>query len=228
VAIASSGDELRSVNAQTTEGQLIDTNSPVLGLAVRRVGGIVTQLGLSPDRLEVMTANFAKGLTHDVLLTVSGASVGERDFTQDALRALGVEVEFWKVAMKPGKPLLVGRKGSTLVFGLPGNPVSALVSFELFVRPALRVMQGLRASSGTLCARLDGSVTKTTGIRLFARAVAELRGGTWWATPLSSQSSGALASASGATHLISVAPSVTSLAYGDQIDLIPLAWSGAD
>ena len=78
-----------------------------------------------------------------MLITVSGASVGEKDFAQGALAELGVPMDFWKVAMKPGKPLAVGRKGSTLVFSLPGNPTSALVTFELFVRPALRALQGL-------------------------------------------------------------------------------------
>ncbi len=223
VAIASSGDELFAVG-ETGPG-LIDTNTPMLALAVTRAGGLPTQLALSPDRLEVITQSFSKGLDFDVLLTVSGASVGERDFTQDALRLLGVEVEFWRVAMKPGKPLLVGRKGSTLVFGLPGNPVSALVSFELFVRPALRQLQGLNAASHAEGkARLEGQLSKATGVRLFARANIERRGEEWWAVPLGSQSSGALASASGATHLISVAPEVAIVGHGEKVDLISVAW----
>ncbi len=222
VAIASSGDELCPVGVESD--RLVDTNSPVLSLAARRAGGIVTPLGLAPDRLDAMIALFEKGLGHDVLLTVSGASVGDKDFTGEALKALGVDVEFWKVAMKPGKPLMVGRKGATVVFGLPGNPTSALVSFELFVRPALRLMQGLPPTAQPLVGRLDGSLSKSAGIRLFARSRATLREGEWWATPLASQSSGALASAAGATHLVSLAPSVTEVGRGDKVQLISVAW----
>ena len=203
---------------------LIDTNSPMLALAVARAGGRPSQLGLAPDRLDAIIQTFARGLDSDVLITISGASVGERDFTQEALRALGVQVEFWRVAMKPGKPLLVGRKGSTLVFGLPGNPVSALVTFELFVRPALLRLQGLPWAAPTMHARLDGVVSKSTGVRLFVRAVTERRGEEWWARAMTSQSSGALRSAAGATHLISVPPEVEGLANGDTVDLISVAW----
>lgn len=223
VAIMATGDELCPVGGDPDDS-VIDTNSPVLGHAVLRAGGTVTHLGVCPDDLEMMTARLASGLSHDVLLTVSGASVGERDYTQDAFKALGVELCFSKVAMKPGKPLLVGRKGSTLVFGLPGNPTSALVTFELFVRPALRALQGLPPNPLPMFGRLDGTVSKAIGLRLFTRARASVRDGECWATPLASQSSGALQSAAGATHLISVPPDVTTVSWGEKVALIPVAW----
>ncbi len=226
VAIASTGDELVPVGS-ANEG-LVDTNSPMLAHGARRAGALVTALGLSADRLEAVVALFEKGLTHDVLLTTSGASVGERDFTQEALKALGVKLEFWKVAMKPGKPLLLGRKGKTLVFGLPGNPVSALVSFELFVRPALRAMQGLPHHAVAVEAKLDGTVSKAPGVRLFARATLTTgEDGGLWARPLASQSSGALASAAGATHLISIPAERPSLGRGEKVSCIPVGWGGA-
>ena len=225
VAIASSGDELCSVGDEPGD-RIVDTNSPSIAAAVRRAGGEPTMLGLSPDRLDAVKALFSRGLDFDVLITSAGASVGERDFAKEALEALGVKMDFWKVAMKPGKPLAVGRRNSTYVFGLPGNPTSSLVTFELFVRPALRALQGLPAVAFVLGGRLAVPIKKAAGLRHFIRATVELRGGELWATALSTQSSGALSSAASATHLISVPPETLVLAVGDPITLIPVSWSG--
>lgn len=223
VAIASSGDELCEV-LEPPRGRIVDTNTPVIAQLCRLAGGVPTILGRAPDRLDAITELFAKGLTSDVLITVSGASVGDKDFTRDAFKALGVEMDFWKVAMKPGKPLAVGIKGKTLVFGLPGNPVSAMVTFELFVRPALRALQGLPPTTPLLPGRLAAAITKPAGLRHLVRASVERRDDALWATPLSSQSSGALGSAVGATHLISIAADATQVAQGAVVDLIPLSW----
>ncbi len=223
VAIASSGDELCEV-LEAPRGRIVDTNTPVIAQLCRLAGGVPTILGRAPDRLDAVTALFAKGLTSDVLITVSGASVGDKDFTRDAFKALGVEMDFWKVAMKPGKPLAVGIKGKTLVFGLPGNPVSAMVTFELFVRPALRALQGLAPTTPLIPGRLAEPITKPAGLRHLVRASVERKEDSLWATPLSSQSSGALGSAVGATHLISIAPDATHVAQGAVVDLIPLSW----
>ncbi|MDX2014522.1 MAG: molybdopterin molybdotransferase MoeA [Myxococcaceae bacterium] len=225
VAIASSGDELCDVGDEPN-GRIVDTNTPVIDLLVRRAGGQPTVLGRAPDRLEAVTELFSRGLGFDVLITVSGASVGEKDFTREALTSLGVAMDFWKVAMKPGKPLAVGTRGSTLVFGLPGNPVSAMVTFELFVRPALRALQGLPPGPPLLSGRLASPVSKPAGLRHFARASVERRGAELWATPLQNQSSGALTSATGASHLISVPPDVTQVSAGALVDLVPVSWSG--
>lgn len=223
VAIASSGDELCDV-LEAPRGRIVDTNTPVIAELCRLAGGVPTILGRAPDRLDVITALFAQGLASDVLITVSGASVGDKDFTRDAFKALGVEMDFWKVAMKPGKPLAVGLKGKTLVFGLPGNPVSAMVTFELFVRPALRALQGLPPTTPLIPGRLASAITKPAGLRHLVRASVERRDEALWATPLLSQSSGALGSAVGATHLISIAPDATHVAQGAVVDLIPLSW----
>ena len=225
VAIASTGDELCPIGEEPGD-RIFDTNSPSIAAAVRRAGAEPTLLGLAPDRLEDVKALFARGLGFDVLITSAGASVGERDFAKDALEAIGVQMEFWKVAIKPGKPLAVGHRGTTRVFGLPGNPTSSLVSFELFVRPALRAMQGLPAAQLPLGGRLATGLKKSAGLRHFVRATVELKEGELWATPLSTQSSGALTSAATATHLISAPPEVTALAAGDRITLIPVSWVG--
>lgn len=223
VAIASSGDELCDVLEAPRE-RIVDTNTPVIAQLCRLAGGAPTILGRAPDRLDAITELFSRGLTSHVLITVSGASVGDKDFTRDAFKALGVEMDFWKVAMKPGKPLAVGIKGKTLVFGLPGNPVSAMVTFELFVRPALRALQGLTATTPLIPGRLAAAITKPAGLRHLIRASVERRDDALWATPLSSQSSGALGSAVGATHLISIAPDETQVPQGAVVDLIPLSW----
>jgi molybdopterin molybdotransferase len=184
-------------------------------------------LGIAPDELEAVTRRFDSGLTADLLLTIAGASVGERDFTKDAFVKLGVSLGFWKVAMKPGKPLAVGRRGKSLVIGLPGNPTSALVNFELFVRPALRKMLGHdEAWHRFIRARLATGFKKAAGLRHFVRVRAEWRDGELWARPLGTQTSGALTSSAGATHLMSVATEITEITAGSAIDLLPVSWTG--
>ena len=226
VAIVSSGDELCDVGA-VVDGKIVDTNSPVIAALVRRAGGLPTQIGRAADSLESLTALIARGLEFDVLITLAGASVGEKDFTQAALTGLGVQIDFWKVAMKPGKPLVFGRRGQTLVFGLPGNPVSAMVTFELFVRPALRALQNLEPVQAHLPARVGAAIEKQPGLRLFVRATWEVRGTELWATPLASQSSGALSSASGATCLIEVPEASGKLEIGSHCKMLPVSWRPA-
>jgi molybdopterin molybdotransferase len=224
VSIVSSGDELCDVGT-AVPGKIVDSNSPVIAAAVRRAGGIARRIGRAADTLESLQQHFAKGLEEtDVLVTLAGASVGEKDFTREALTSLGVDIDFWKVAMKPGKPLAFGRKGSTLVFGLPGNPVSAMVTFELFVRPALRLLQGLPALPVSLPGRAAVDLPKQPGLRLFVRATTEVRDGVLWARPMASQSSGALSSASGATCLIDLPETSGEVKTGSEISIFPVSW----
>lgn len=223
VSIATSGDELAEVGSSDPL-RIIDSNTHVIAAAVRASRAHATNLGRAADTLESQRSLFAKGLEHDVLITIAGASVGDKDFTRDALVANGVSLDFWKVAMRPGKPLSFGFKGKTLVFGLPGNPVSAMVTFELFVRPALRKLMGLSPEPRREPARLAGDFTKAAGLRHFVRARRELREGEVWAVPLSTQSSGSLSAAAGADCLIEVDEAVTALANGSKISLLQLSW----
>lgn len=225
VAIVTSGDELCDVGA-FHHAKVVDTNSPVIAAAVQRAGGIAQRLGRARDTLESIRSLCEQGLDADVLLTVAGVSVGQRDFTREALRSLGVELDFWTVAMKPGKPLVFGRRGQTLVFGLPGNPVSALVTFELFVRPALRALQGLPPFAVPLPARAAVAIRKPVGLRHFVRATFEVKGETIWATPVGSQSSGALSSAAAATCLIDVPQDQEIVEIGSHCQLLPVSWAG--
>ena len=226
VAIVSTGDELSPVSEATAD-RLVDTNSPALAALVRRAGGIPRLLGIAPDELEAVTRRFESGLSADLLITCAGASVGEKDFTKDAFARLGVELGFWKVAMKPGKPLAVGRKGKTLVMGLPGNPTSSLVNFELFVRPALRRMLGHDEPRHSFVrGKLATGFKKAAGLRHFVRVRSEWRDGELWARPLGTQSSGALTSSAGATHLMSVPTEATEITAGSLVDLLPVSWAG--
>lgn len=223
VAIASSGDELADLGSTELE-KIIDSNAPVIAAAVTRLGAKAVPLGRAVDTLASQRALFDQGLAHDVLITIAGASVGEKDFTREALTSLGVDIDFWKVAMKPGKPLAFGRKGRTLVFGLPGNPVSAMVTFELFVRPALRQLMGLSPEPNVARLRLAAPISKPAGLRHFVRAFIEERQDGAWAVPLASQSSGSLSSAAGASCLIEVPEATTSLEKGNEIKALLLPW----
>jgi molybdopterin molybdotransferase len=225
VAILSTGDELCRGD-EPPEGRIIDTNAPTLALAVARAGGVPTPLGIARDSLEEVSARLADARDFDVVLTSAGVSVGERDFVKAALDQQGVAMDFWRVAIKPGKPLAVGRKGHTLYFGLPGNPTSSLVTFELFVRPVLRRLLGLTdVEPPRVAGRLEGELRKPAGLAHYVRVQATWREGEQWVRPLATQTSGALRSASTATHLLHFPQQATSLAHGAHVELLPVSWT---
>jgi molybdopterin molybdotransferase len=143
VAIVSTGDELVAPSQKPGIGQIRNSNGPMLMAQVARAGGVPKFLGIARDEPDHLRDLIAEGLLADVLILSGGVSAGKLDLVPIVLADLGVKALVHKVAMKPGKPILFGIKGETLVFGLPGNPVSTLVGFELFVRPALRGMLGL-------------------------------------------------------------------------------------
>lgn len=143
VAILSTGDELVPPGTAPGPDQIIGSNGVSLTAAVTGWGGTPIDLGIAPDRVDAIAATAARAREADLLVTTGGASVGEHDLVQASLGTLGFVPDFWRIAMRPGKPLMFGYLGSTPVLGMPGNPVSALVCALLFVRPALRAMQGL-------------------------------------------------------------------------------------
>jgi molybdopterin molybdotransferase len=142
VAILSTGSELRQPGEELDEGEIFDSNRPMLDAALRTSGARVTRIPVAADTREAHRAAFEQALAHDVVISSGGVSVGAHDLVRSVGHELGIREVFWRVAVRPGKPLAFGVRGSTLVFGLPGNPVSTLVCFELFVAPALLALQG--------------------------------------------------------------------------------------
>lgn len=171
VGILSTGDELVEPEVTPGPGQIVNSNRFAVAALVRRAGAIARSLGVARDDPDDLASRLGAAGAVDVLLTIGGVSVGERDFVKDVLARLGAEPRFWRVNIKPGKPLLFARWGRTLVFGLPGNPASSMVTFEVFVRPALRKMMGdPHAVRPTVRARLDVAVRKEDDRRHFLRA----------------------------------------------------------
>lgn len=148
VAIVATGTELRAPGSALGPGQIYDSNGLMLAAAVTRAGGLPTVIAAAADTEDAHRQAFERGLQFDVMLTAGGVSVGRHDLVRGVQRSLGVQERFWRIAMRPGKPLSFGVRdradgsGRTLLFGLPGNPVSVVVCFELFVAPALRALQG--------------------------------------------------------------------------------------
>ena len=143
VGVLATGNELVDASETPGPGQIRNSNGPMLAAQAARTGAIVHDLGIAADTADELTRRISEELSkHQVLILAGGVSVGKFDLVPAALEQLGVAIHFRQVRLKPGKPLLFGTFGDTLVFGLPGNPVSAFVCFELFVRPALRALAG--------------------------------------------------------------------------------------
>lgn len=144
VAVLTTGTELRQPGEILSEGQIYDANGPMLRAALLTSGAGVDHIPAARDTEEAHRAALTRALEHDVVISSGGVSVGPHDLVRRIERELGVEEIFWRIALRPGKPLAFGVRDATLIFGLPGNPVSSLVCFELFVRPALLALQGAR------------------------------------------------------------------------------------
>ncbi len=174
VAIVSTGDELRDVSDPPEPGTIVNSNAYALAAQVVEAGGEPWVLPIAPDRLDAIGARLREGLRADVLITVGGVSVGDYDLVHTALEQAGIARRFWKVAIKPGKPLSFAVHEGVPVIGLPGNPVSAMVTFEVFVRPGLRRMLGdPRPFRGSATVTLAHHHRRSPGRTELARAALE-------------------------------------------------------
>jgi molybdopterin molybdotransferase len=195
VALLGTGDELRDLHDPPRPGSIVNSNAYALAAQVREAGGEPVVLPNVGDELEATLEALRGALDCDLVLTCGGVSVGAYDLVKQAFAKLGVEADFWKVNIKPGKPLTFGRRGRTPLVGLPGNPVSAMVAFEALVRPGLRRLLGdPRPFRVRYLATLAVEHRHERGRLELARAKVTMRGGTLVATPLRLQGSGSLPS----------------------------------
>lgn len=222
VAILSTGDELIDVAEVRAPGKIVNTNGPLLEALVREAGAIPHPLGIVRDTREATIAAFERALASDFVVTSGGVSVGAYDFVKDALDALGAETKFWRVAMRPGKPVVLSRAGNCVVFGLPGNPVSCFVSFHLFVAPGLRKSMGQTSAlfPATLRARLMAPLRSAGDRRVYFRVRLATREGQLAAYPLATQGSGSLTSMTGANGLAIVEEGVKGAEAGSSVDVV--------
>jgi len=224
VAILATGDELVEIGEPLGPGQIVNSNAYVLAAAVEESGATARILGVVRDTPEETRTAFDDAFKSDVVLSTGGVSMGVFDIVREVLRGLGVEEHFWKVAQKPGKPMTFGTRNELPVFGLPGNPVSALVCFYLYVRPALRKMMGHPGVHlPTVAARLDEDVRTAETLTEFVRCTLESDGREYLARLTGSQSSGVLRSMSLGNGLIVAPAGVQTLTRGSIARVIKLA-----
>jgi len=203
VAILCTGDELVDVDGDLDGVKIISSNSYTLGAQVKDCGAIPLQLGIAKDRKEEIEEKLRQGMRADVLISSAGVSVGDYDFVKDVMKQLGMEMVFWKVAMRPGQPLAFGTIGRKPVFGLPGNPVSSMISFEQFVRPSLLKMMGCRHIFRPVVeATLKEEIKKMAGRRYFVRGFVSFEKNHYVVTTTGEQGSGILRSTVKANGLI--------------------------
>jgi molybdopterin molybdotransferase len=222
VAILSGGDELVEPDGDPSGGRIVASNSYSLAAQCREVGAEPVYLGIARDRPEALERTLRAGLAAHVIVSSAGVSVGDHDYVRPVLERLGCELVFWGVAIKPGYPLVFGRFGGAgpLVFGLPGNPVSAMVTFEQFVRPLLRKLAGHRVwFRPRVEAVLGERLRKGAGRMHLVRVRLERRDGRVVATPTGSQSSGVLRSMALAQGLLVFPAEATELAAGAPVQV---------
>ena len=226
IAIVATGDELVPPGTEPGPGQIVYSNIFALAAVARREGAEVLDLGILPDKLEetILGVRRAREAGADVLLTAGGASVGDYDLVQPALAAEGLALSFWKVAVRPGKPLLSGRLGAMRVLGLPGNPVSAYVCAVLFLTPLIRALLGRHDVDLPLTTGVLGRDLRANDERAdYMRATLEWRlDGTAVATPFPVQDSSMLVPLAAADCLVVRAPHAPAAAAGSPCVFVKL------
>jgi molybdopterin molybdotransferase len=225
VAILATGDELVDINQPLPPGKIYNSNTYSIAALVVRYGGVPQIIGVALDNEDSLVAKLHTALDSDMLITTGGVSMGDYDVVKDILAREG-EIVFWQVRMKPGKPLAFGRIKEIPHLGLPGNPVSSMVTFELFARPAILKMMGKKnLAKPTIEAIIENPVVNSDGRRIFARAVVEKRGGQYFAQLTGPQGSGILTSMTLANGLVIVPEDKAGAAAGDTVQVMMLDWN---
>ena len=219
VAIVASGDELTLPGAPLSDRTLPESNGVMLAAMLADLPVDVVDLGILPDRLDTITEAF-RTVEADILVTTGGASVGDHDLIRPALAAAGGSIDFWRIALRPGKPMLAGKIGEMLVLGLPGNPVSAYVTAAIFLKPVIAAMSGARDPSPTAYPAILGAPLRANDRRQdYMRAVT--RDGRVYVAD--SQDSSLLATLAGADCMIVRAPFAPAADAGDSVEILPIA-----
>ena len=218
VAILSTGDEIKDLDDSLSGPCIYNSNGYMLAAQVKSAGGIPSYLGIARDNEEDLMEKFKWALQCDMVVSSGGVSVGDYDLVKASLKKMGQEMLFWKVAMKPGKPLAFGRIDNVPIFGLPGNPVSSFVSFEQFVRPSIRKMMGASQLSHLLVqAKLTHTVHKKAGRQHFLSAYVKWENGTCTVSPTQEQGSGILKSTVNANGLLIFPLELTEMTKGTEV-----------
>jgi molybdopterin molybdotransferase len=221
VAILSTGDEIVPVESVPGRFQIRNSNSVSLAAQVRLAGGKPILLGNAMDREDDLAAKIKRGLQEDLLVLSGGVSMGKYDLVESVLRGLGAEFFFDAVAIRPGRPAVFGQCGEKFVFGLPGNPVSTMVTFELFVAPAMDLWSGMEARPLPLVeARLTESLREKPGLRHFLPARVQGRGSDMEVYALKWQGSGDIAALGKANGFIVVPPNRAAIEAGEKVEVL--------
>jgi molybdopterin molybdotransferase len=223
VVVLTTGDELVLPGQVPRADQIVSSNSHAIEAMVRAWGAEVTNLGIVKDTLKATEAAIRKGLGSDLLITTGGASVGDHDFVQQALKNCGVKIDFWKIALRPGKPLMFGTRGKTRIIGLPGNPVSALVCSRIFIKPLMESMQGIEQEQQIITAKLAAALPENDNRKDYIRATMQIASsGTRTVTPYSTQDSSMQRTLRTAQCLIMREPFAPLAQIGDEVDILIL------
>jgi molybdopterin molybdotransferase len=224
VGVLVTGAEIVEPGRPLRDGQIYDANSYALFAFVKQAGCEPVELGIADDTREDLHEKIDYGLSEcDVVITVGGVSVGEYDLVKDVLTELGCEQKFWKIAMRPGKPFVFGARDEKLVFGLPGNPVSAAVTFLMLVRPALLKMRGLAEIELPSVSAEVVEEFVNNGDRLhYMRADLRRDNGRWIVKPMPRQGSHVISSMANANCLVEV-PEATTISHGQMVKAIRLS-----
>jgi molybdopterin molybdotransferase len=232
VAILATGDELIYVDQPLAPGKIYDSNTYTIAAEVSRYGGIPKILGIGRDSVQSLIEKIDEGLNADMLITSGGVSKGDYDIVKDVLAEHG-EIGFWTVCMKPGKPIAFGimkkvkgrKKRKVPHLGLPGNPVSSMITFEQFARPAILKMMGKKImAKPTIRAIIEDDIANTDGRRLFARVIVTKLGGQYHASLTGPQGSGILTSMAKANGLAIIPESSKGVKAGDVVEVQMLDW----
>jgi len=223
VAVLSTGDELIEIEEAPMNGKIRNSNSYAIAAQIKACGATPIQLGIARDTKKDLKEKLEFGLTADCIVSSGGVSVGDFDFVKDVLKQMGSEMRFWKVAMKPGKPLAFGVIANKPAFGLPGNPISSMVAFEQFARPAILKMMGKKdIFKRAFDALLTKPVKKKAGRMHFVRAALEQKHGQFYVTPLEGQGSGILSSMVKANCLIILSEDAKDVEKDSKVKVQPM------